>query len=360
MRTRHSGFTLTELLVGIVIALLGSLAIMQAYTGREGDRRAIGSLSDTQANAMIGLFMIERDLQQAGMGLADLRALGCTVSSASNAISGLPLFSVGIVPADGSYNPWNLPLGDANSDILMLAYGTSENTAEGQSLTQATGTSVTLAGNQGINLNNYLLVAESGLVCTLGRMAAAPSSTVVTLDTPAAAAYSSSARVFNLGLQPRLLAYAVRNGYLTMCNFSLTDCRTNADDPTVWVPVVNDIVSLQAQYGVDTSVPPDDIVDAYCQAAGNGACAPGTAPAPSTACDFARIGAIHLALISRSPQADKIEVSPATLKVWEDAAQAPTTTGPEWNVPDRHYRYRAVSSSIALRNLQMMGVPTGC
>ncbi len=363
MRRTQAGFTIVELIVGMAIALLGSLAIMQSFTGREADRRAIGSVSDSQSNALLGMFMIERDLQQAGMGFANLRSLGCTVVSATNNLNGYPLMSAGIVPADGSVNPWSLPMGDANSDMLIVAYGTSENTSDGKSTRSvvAGSTTIPLNGVQGFNLNDAVLLAEAGRTCTLGRVTGTnPASRDVTLDSPASSAYSSNARALNLGTQPRMLAYAVRNGSLTVCNFAQSNCTGGATDPTIWVPVLNDIVALHVQYGVDTTVPADGRVDAYCQAVLNGNCAAGSAPAPATACDFSRIGAMYIGLVSRSGQAEKTEVSPGTVKIWPDSAAAPTTTGPTWAVPDRHYRFRTVATTVALRNTQLFGAQSGC
>lgn len=363
MRQTHAGFTIVELIVGIAIALLGSLAIMQAFTGRESDRRVIGSVSDSQINALLGMFMIERDLQQAGMGFTSLHSMGCSVVSSTNNLNGLPLMTVGIIPADGSANPWNLPLGDANSDILILAYGTSENTSDGKNpRSVAAGTAtISLNGVQGFNLNDAVLVAENGRPCTLGRVTGTnPVSREVTLDSATASAYSSNGRAFNLGSQPRMLAYAVRNGSLTVCNFAESDCTGGAADTNIWVPVLNDIVALHVQYGVDTTVPADGTVDAYCQSVLNGNCAAGTAPAPVTSCDFSRIGAMYIGLVSRSGQAEKVEVSPGTINVWADSAIAPTTTGPTWTVPDRHYRYRTVATTVALRNVQLFGAQSGC
>jgi type IV pilus assembly protein PilW len=61
--------------------------------------------------------------------------------------------------------------------------------------------------------------------------------------------------LFNLGNNPRILAYAVRAGNLTVCDYLAADCGaacTALDPPTcsvAWVPIANNIVSLRAQYG---------------------------------------------------------------------------------------------------------------
>lgn len=66
---RHVGFTLVELLVGLVIGLIATLVIMQTFSAFEGNKRSTTGISDAQTNGSIGLFMIQRELQFAGYGL---------------------------------------------------------------------------------------------------------------------------------------------------------------------------------------------------------------------------------------------------------------------------------------------------
>ena len=79
-RARQSGFSMVELLVGMVIALLGTLAIFQVFALSEGQKRSTTSASDSQQNGSIALLSIERDIRQAGFGIFDAALLGCTVS----------------------------------------------------------------------------------------------------------------------------------------------------------------------------------------------------------------------------------------------------------------------------------------
>ena len=59
--------------------------------------------------------------------------------------------------------------------------------------------------------------------------------------------------LFNLGRAPKILAYAIRGGNLTVCDYAANNCgdANNKDDATVWVPIVSSIVSLRAEYGRD-------------------------------------------------------------------------------------------------------------
>lgn len=379
--TRAAGFTMVELLVGMVIALVGTLAIMQVYTVSESSRRATSNMADSQSNGLIGLFSIERDLQQAGAGFNNTRAMGCTIAASAAPVSnlnGLAMVPAAIIPsgaaAGSADNVWNIPPGDANSDIIVVAYGSSGVMLEGTPLAATTATATyRLTSIMGIGLNDYMLIGQSGVSCVLGPVAATVTgSKDVTLNA-APIGYTTSAYAFHLGPAPRFVAYAVRNGTLTMCDFMLADCTGSASDTTIWRPIVNDVVAIVAQYGWDVSAPPDMVIDTFCKSRLTSAAAacPGadtglpaagnTALAQAQrACDWSRTPAIRLALVTRSSQYEKDEISPASITLWPASAVAPTTNGATYTVPDRHYRYKVAYTTVALRNLKWMGAQSSC
>lgn len=358
-----AGFTLVELLVGLVIALMGSLAIMQTFTTREADRRTIGALSDTNNNANVAMFLLERDLQQAAAGFSNLAMLGCTIVSTTT-FNNQPLVPVGVIPAGSASNAWNLPNGDAGSDMLVVMYGTSDNTSEGLSLTRTAAlgdTMISVSGVSGLNNNNLVAIGQQGQPCSITRVESTnPIQNEVNLGSPIGSAYSNASRLYNLGSSPRFVAYAVRDGNLTVCDMITNDCSTGPDDPTIWSPVVNDISAIVAHRGVDTTedMPaPDGFVDRYCADYSGNTCGGATT---MTACDHARSPSIRFAVVTRSPERARENVSPVTLTLWPDSTLSPLTTGPVWNVPDRTYRYRIATTTLALRNIQLMGAQSGC
>ncbi len=178
----------------------------------------------------------------------------------------------------------------------------------------------------------------------------------------------------HVGKTPVFAVYAIRNGMLTRCNFLDSNCAdpTATNNPMVWMPVANDVVALVAQYGVDTNASNrDGVIDVFCKTRvpPGGACPvndTGLSDTPGSAAnqadraeDWSRILAVRIAVVSRSGQAEKDPVSPATLKLWPDnasAADGPLTQGPVWNVPDQHYRYRVAYTTVALRNVIWRGV----
>lgn len=368
------GLTLIELLIAMVISLLGALAIMQIYTGSETGKRATGSLAEAQSSGMIALYAIERELQQAGLGFMSAATLGCNAhANLGSMFDNRPLQPVSIVPAGAAINSasnlWGIPPGDANSDMLVITSGDESAMVEGALLSlgaPANSTAFRLSNVLGIQQNDYVLMGEVGQDCSLARTQSTNINGDINIDNGTFSAYTSSGVTMHMGRSPQMIVYAVRNGTLTRCDFLINNCSDagGVSNTSVWVPVAGDVVALVAQYGIDTTAPMMDMtVDVYCKTrvvAGNacpnpdtGLTAPGNMSLTQRdrACDWARIPSVKIALVSRSGQYEKDEVSPATIKLWSDSVVAPTSTGPDWTVPDKHYRYRITQSAVALRNV---------
>jgi type IV pilus assembly protein PilW len=166
---------------------------------------------------------------------------------------------------------------------------------------------------------------------------------------------------------PTVLVYAVRNGSLTVCDFSLKDCSlaANAGLSSVWVPQADNVVSMRAAYWQDTSV------------AWDGSSSASNQTSPTTACNWAKVKALHLVLVTRSDQREKevvtnsavnvVNASAALSPAWNIAAlntAAPIVLGTDSSSTDqewRHYRYKAFQALIPLRNITWMGSPpAGC
>lgn len=74
----QGGFSLIELMVAVVIALVTSLAIFQLIAGFEAQRRRTTAGSDSQQQGAIASFALERLLRPAGAGLAQgAQVWGC-------------------------------------------------------------------------------------------------------------------------------------------------------------------------------------------------------------------------------------------------------------------------------------------
>lgn len=72
----QAGFSLVDVMVGMVIALLGVIIIFQVFSVSEGIRRTTTSGGDALQNGALALFTLERSLKQAGYGLFTAANLG--------------------------------------------------------------------------------------------------------------------------------------------------------------------------------------------------------------------------------------------------------------------------------------------
>jgi type IV pilus assembly protein PilW len=154
-------------------------------------------------------------------------------------------------------------------------------------------------------------------------------------------AYTVAGKVNNFGPTPTIKVFSVQNAQLV----------SQALGAAAATPLFDNIVQLQAQYGRDNDN--DGVVDVYDE----------TTPVNSAA--WAAVLAIRIAVVARSSLYEKDEVSPATIRLWEDSAAAPTTTGPVWTLTAltgdavfdadaadrRHYRYKVFQTVIPLRNM---------
>ena len=67
----QQGFTLIELMIGLVLGLIASLAILTTISSFESQRNTTASGVDMQQNGLFSLYSIEQDIRMAGVGLID-------------------------------------------------------------------------------------------------------------------------------------------------------------------------------------------------------------------------------------------------------------------------------------------------
>src|SRR3989338_976279 len=103
-RRHHTGFSLVEIMVGMVIGLLSTIVVMQVFATFEGQKRTSTGGSDAQTNGGISLYTIERDIRMAGYGFAD--AAGCALASS---FGGAALASLTLAPVPYAHGAGGLP-----------------------------------------------------------------------------------------------------------------------------------------------------------------------------------------------------------------------------------------------------------
>jgi hypothetical protein len=106
----NAGFSLVDIMVGMVISLLGTIIIFQVFSVSEGIKRTTTSGGDALQNGAVALSTLENSLKQAGYGFF-LNANGAT-----------PATSLGAPPA--AFAPVWIPLNAATntSDSIAITY----------------------------------------------------------------------------------------------------------------------------------------------------------------------------------------------------------------------------------------------
>lgn len=363
--SRQSGFSLIEILVGMAIGMLGIIVMMQVFAVSEARKRTTNAGSDAQGNAALALDGMRREILRGGYGFAGARLLSCNLQLPNGAP--VPLAPVIINPAAAV-----IPAGDPNTDTLLVAYGSSDDQPEGYQLNlPPPPPPYTLLGTGPMRANDWVIPAppppSPTAACALPTLALQRVTGVAgSIVATTGANVATATALFNLGAAPRFLAYAVRNGNLTVCDFMTADCgaaiplvgTTPNPDPAVWRPVANNVVSLRAQYGRDTSVPMNGTADVFDQTS------------PTTNCGWARASAVRLVLVARSAQYEKEDVTPAAPQ-WQGTGSATPVLIDVSRIADgtpngtanalwRQYRYRVFETLVPLRNVAWMGVPQGC
>ena len=294
------GFTLIELMVGLVLGLLTLLVITQVLLFAEGKRRTLTMGSDAQVNGALALFAIQRDIQMAGYGaVASPDALGCPVKGQYDA-GGLPVsFTLAPVVIDVGVNgaPDTVKVLQGQTPGVSVPMLLTENHLQGSAFFIVKSSFGVTAGD--------LMIAVPPLQsatswCTLfnvtndaGSILTAIGPTRVPMGTGIGgkwnqaavapdAGYTAGSYLLNMGsLISR--TYAINGLYnLTLGELSPTDGTVQTQE------LYPQIVSLKAMYGKDTDA--DSAVDTY------------DTTTPATSADWQKVLSIRIAVVARSNQ----------------------------------------------------------
>lgn len=350
----------------MVIGMFGIMIMMQVFGLAEQQKRATTSGGDAQTSGAIALFGLQRDIRQAGLGISDAKLAACNLTLRAGVTMNLM--------APVTVNHASIPAGDTNTDTVLVVYGNANGSPEGDGISsQPGGATYAVQTPTSFSIGDKVVAAPKIRVspCNLSL------DSVVNVITPNVAvttgvAGMANGTLFNLGKVPKVYAYAIRGGTLTVCDFTVADCSAGGStgDATIWVPIASNIVSMKAQYGKDTNTPMDGVVDTYNQTA------------LANACDMAKTSAIRVAIVARSAQPERDDPAIGiwknltnTAPVWEGTT-AQTTTSPTnptatpfvltalANLPTgttwKNYRYRVFQTVVPIRNVAWQGVQTGC
>lgn len=365
MPTGQRGFSLIELMVGLIIGLVATLAISNIFSGYEARKRMISSGSDAQASGVMSMYYIRRDVQNAGFGLpfnssSDPSPLLCPLNT-SVSQSGVVM----------NLTPVSIVDGGSGSDTITVRYGTSP--SGGASL-RATGnmTAPTLDGAlMGCQVNDVVLFAQTTASpkCTLAKLQALKADrSIQSLNELNTAPTDNPVTDLNGSDRVRFSCLGAWNQYQYTVNSRFELARTggiegsgNFPDSTA-VPIVSEVVSLQAQYGLANTLDASSTsttAAAYLNQINQWVDATGTYGGGVSLLNRNRIRAVRVAVVTRDGALQKQVVSQACngaaagvskVCVWNTdgtPASVDLTAVPNW----QRYRYRVFEAVIPLRNL---------
>ncbi len=372
-----AGFSLIEVMVGMVIGMIGIIIMLQMFSLTENRRRTTIGSGDAQANGVIILDEIQRDVSQGGYGFtagnpsANESVFGCTLNLGTAAAPRM----VPLVPA--IINPPEIPAGDPNTDTLLVSYGNTAGQPQGAVLVRTNGNVHQVESPGSFQVGDAVFSAPTvanpcNSALQLTRIGAVNGNDITVQN-----AITGTA-LYNLGQTPQIKGFAIRNSTLTMCDFIANDCSllANVADPNIWQPIGENIVSLRLEYGHDTTAinAMTGIAVAFNQNPPPTS-APYSALLPNT-CGWVRAPVLRVALVARNSQFSRTPIAINRDLLFPDAPDDPT--GPRWagslttpidltqnpdgtaNAVWQNYRYSVLEKLIPMRNLVWMGAPTGC
>lgn len=373
-----NGFSLVDIMVGMVVGLLAMLAIMQSYSTFEGQKRTTNTGLEAQENGLMALQALETDIRQAGYGMTTSGALACTSINTYNSTA-TPTTQF------GTFIPIQITDGLAgSSDTITATYSTSATGGMPAHIVVAMPSPsavLTVNTGNGFNVGDMLLLSTPGSGLPCSRVAVtqiSPQGNGVNLihnsgqsiyNPPGGSnlfppgGYGTNSVVFNMGNMVQN-QYQVLCNSLTTTNLAVTAAGSCTPSPTTFAnatPLSSNIVSIQAQYGVAALPAGNQSVGCWTDATGT-ACN-GTNWAAPPASDVARIKAIRVAVVARSSLMERPPVAGGVCTATPSPA-APNY--PQWNggaggvvatidvtaIPNwQCYRYKVYQTIIPLRNI---------
>jgi type IV pilus assembly protein PilW len=359
-----AGFSLVEIMVGLAIGMLAVIVMLQVFALSEQRKRTSTSGGDAQSSSAIALYQLQRDIRQGGQGIVSTNLFGCR----------LPLPSGGTLTAVApvTVNASVIPAGDPNTDTLLVIYADTGGSTQGDVISLQPSQNVySVVTPTSFRANDWVIATPQTRASTCNLvMEKVVTVTAPDINVTTGVGGMANGTMYDLGQNPVVRAYRVYGGNLTMCDYMVNDCgdATKATDATVWVPVANGIVSMRLQYGRDTNVPIDSIINLYDR----------TTPVSTSAtytCDWMSISAIRLALVGRSGQYENPAqngVVTAAAPTWagtvagnpagSESDPIDLTKNPDGsaNTTWQNYRYKLLETVVPIRNVAWAGAQSGC
>ena len=221
---QQAGFSLVEVMAGLLIGLVTTVVIFQVLAVSEGYKRTATGGSEAVQSGAVSLYLLERDIRQAGAGL-DRNRFGDQINASAGSARpfNFILAPVRIVPGTGN-----------TADTITVLYANPSSNGDikqvaAPGMTTAT-EDINLSSSFGFALDDLFIIAAGGVNGSLGKVSAAVTDKTIKHKDNAVGiryneegfpvAYPHGAWVMNLGGGNPLLGLPGLNQY-TVCNNQL-------------------------------------------------------------------------------------------------------------------------------------------
>lgn len=382
-----AGFSLVELMVGIVISIICTLGIMSAFAAFESQKRTTTAGSDAQQNGSFAAVALEREIRTAGSALVQGKnygVWGCAITAYSQSTKRLPRTSALAAPfANWPLTTLATPIliasgGATNPDVIGIVRGNPSLRVFKTNVTSTSGSNVVVDNAFGFSAGDYVLISDKSGSCTLGK---AQSVTIgsgtgtialTSGDAPSGGfvgTYTGSAYLMDWGVDPAVTLFGVDATTNSLVSYDLLQRSATSSAAVLAVPIADSVVNMKTLYGVDDGagtghVAGDGIIDEWVQPSGATWGIAALSPAPDTPAAVlarAQILAVRVAVVVQSRQMER--AAPATAASVQGAAYIGYTGATTLTLfPDQatanqytittssSYRYKVYDMVIPIRN----------
>lgn len=376
------GFSLVELMVGLVIAILSSIVVFQVFSVSEKHKRTTTGAADAQSNGAVALYMMDRDIRMAGWGMEGNAIANCkkpyTYYEDASGVGGpITDFFASVSITDG---------GASGSDVIRIKYYGNPTDANIDFSADTLAQTMPQSSAE-LNVNRTDICKEGDLAfvmqsdkCTLMQITQVQNQALKLQHNPGTGGvetYNPPISYQNANNWPAYTGckagdstcsspasiqcfsalyrrtYSILNQGLILQEPDSTNLKTIQT-----YQITPDIVDLQAQYGVApaNSQSINEWVDA------TGATWATTTTTPTND-NIRRIKAVRIALLARSAQYEKPDASgncttttAVQVSDWSTWNNKPVFATERLPADWQCYRYKIFETVIPLRNVIWAGV----
>jgi len=331
--TSQRGFSLIEVMVGIVIGMIAVLVIYQVFAAAEGIKRNTTSVGDAQQNGLLSSFMLNIELANANNGMAfAMKELGTCPATANPATTFRP---IPVLISDGG--------ADDVPDAMVISYSAAQRLVAPAPFlaSAAAGADYAVQSPLGFKTDDLILAISLAGDCAISRVTGVTAPDVngmVTVShTGAGVGFSTDSVLLDLGPKKsnQRMAYDVASGVLRSTQLWDAAGAANPDPPS---PIASNIVNLKVVYGIDNGA------GGVTWTAATGQWSDANVLAANIS-QLSKIRAVRIGIVVRGEQWDK-NAGNYTWTLFDGAVQRTGTI----NAAGGNYRYRVYETTIPLRN----------